>query len=219
MAVRSSASCEDSPSASFAGMFHTELAVKLPDIIDAITKVLSSVLSKRVADYCETQSISQRNIRMTVIIQKMIASRVSGVCFTKQQNMDKALLIEACYGLGEPLVAGRVTPDSYVLSRDTMQLISMSIGYQKEAMILDEQTRTVLYKEIAFHKRNSRKLTWDELKAIAVTCLHVENCLAFNAADIEWTFEESSFYLLQARPYTAFAPNNMTAFQQRKSYI
>ncbi len=205
VAIRSSAGIEDSTQASFAGMFETVLSIQLEELINAISKVLDSVFTKRVADYCKVQGFNQSKIRMAVIVQKMIQSRVSGVCFTRLQNQTDSLMIEACYGLGEVLVSGKVTPDSYTVGRNTLSVISESIGYQKVLLkIIENKHKKLLYQEIPFHKRNARKLTYDEVKSIAKTCLTIEQNLHFEAADVEWALKENILYILQARPYTGF---------------
>ena len=200
MAVRSSASCEDSPQASFAGMFRTVLCVRIPEVVGAVATVLGSVFESRVADYCEGQGIAQNQIRMAVIVQKMIDSRVSGVCFTRSQDGGKAVLVEACYGLGEALVSGKVTPDSYVVSRARLSVVRESIGYQRVVLKMKTDSKEPVYEEMPFHKRNARKLTPDQVRAIAQECLLIEKRLAFGGADIEWTLEGDVLYILQARP-------------------
>jgi phosphoenolpyruvate synthase/pyruvate phosphate dikinase len=200
MAVRSSATCEDSPQASFAGMFETVLGARPSELIGAITEVLNSVSRERVADYCEAQGLAQNKIRMAVIVQRIINSRVSGVCFTQLQN-SKPILMEACYGLGEVLVSGKVTPDTYMVDRNDLSVIRESIGYQKVRLTMRVDGEKPIYEEIPFHKRNARKLTYEEVRAIAQTCLLIEKRLAFGAADIEWAFEGDVLYILQARPY------------------
>jgi pyruvate,water dikinase len=202
MAVRSSATCEDSPQASFAGMFKTVLGARPPELIGAITEVLNSVSSKRVVDYCEAQGLVQNKIQMAVIVQKMINSRVSGVCFTQLQNDGKLVLVEACYGLGEVIVSGKVTPDSYVVDRDNLSVIRESIGYQKLTLTIRRDSEKPAYEEIPFHKRNARKLTYNEVKAITKVCLSIEEHLRFGPADVEWALEGETLYILQARPYT-----------------
>lgn len=201
MAVRSSATCEDSLQASFAGMFKTVLGVRSSELAGAITEVLNSVFSERVADYCEAQGLAQNKIRMAVIVQQMINSRVSGVCFTQLQNKSKPILVEACYGLGEALVSGKVTPDSYVVDRSNFSVVRESIGYQKVRLTMRGDSEKPVYEEIPFHKRNAKKLTYDEVTAIVQACLLIEKRLAFGTADIEWTFERDVLYILQARPY------------------
>lgn len=201
MAVRSSAQCEDSAQASFAGIFETVLGVRALEIIGAIERVLASVQKERVRDYSLSQGIDLGEIRMAVIVQKLLDSRVSGVCFTRRTRNDDTLLIEACYGLGEALVSGRVTADSYTMSRMSLSPFNESIGYQKIMLQTDQATATVSYVPVPFHQRNAKKLTRSELITIAETCLVLEGHLNFPAIDVEWAFEGTTLYILQARPY------------------
>jgi pyruvate,water dikinase len=205
MAVRSSAVCEDSLKTSFAGMFETVLCVQPSQLIGAISTVLNSIFNKRVRDYCKIHDIDHNTIKMAVIVQKMINGRVSGVCFTRLKKEEDSLLIESCYGLGEALVSGEVTPDSYAVDRGTFSVLKENIGYQKVMFkIANNNDKKLTYEEIPFYKRNSRKLTSDEIRKIAKTCLEIEQNLHFDVADIEWTLEGDTLYVLQARPYTGF---------------
>ena len=205
VAVRSSANIEDSDQTSFAGMFNTVLNVPSSEVISAILEVLDSTRNKRLFQYCETHEIEMNRIQMNVIVQKMIRSRVSGVCFTRTQNNSDQLVIEACYGLGEALVSGKLTPDLYIIERNSLNLKGTSIAYQKvELHIAEKKFGPPRYIEIPFHKRNAKKLTLDEIKEVAKKSLLIEEHLGFIAADIEWTFEGKNLYILQARPYTGF---------------
>jgi len=203
MAVRSSASCEDSARASFAGMFRTVLGVRSSEVVGAIAEVLSSASSKRVADYCSAHGFDENAIGMAVIVQKMVNSRVSGVCFTRSELGGNSLLVEGCYGLGEALVSGAVTPDTYVVDRERLSVVKESAGYQRTALRMFHDSPSPAYAEVPFHKRNAKKLTCIEIRAIAEACLLAERRLGFHAADVEWAFEGDTLYLLQARPYTA----------------
>jgi pyruvate,water dikinase len=204
MAVRSSASCEDSPQTSFAGMFKTVLGVKPPEIINAIREVLGSIFNKRVADYCEARSIDQNKIRMAVIVQRMINSRVSGVCFTRSQDERGPILIEACFGLGEALVSGKITPDLYIVDRGNFHITKETVGYQRFVLKLSEESMTPFYEELPFHKRNAKKLNNVQIVDVARTSLVIEESLSLEVADVEWAFEKDSLYILQARTFSGF---------------
>lgn len=206
VAVRSSANVEDSEQNSFAGMFTTVLNVPISEVISAIAKVLDITRNERLFQYCMTHGIDINRIKMNVIIQKMVRSRVSGVCFTRTQNQADQLIIEACYGLGEALVSGKLTPDSYIVDRKTLNLKSTSIAYQKiELQVAGKNLEPPKYIEIPFHKRSAKKLTFGEIKEVVEKSLLIEEHLGFIAADIEWAFEGKKLYMLQARPYTGFS--------------
>lgn len=205
VAVRSSASCEDAPETSFAGMFKTILNVRPPRLADAISEVLHSVHNKRVIEYCKAHDLDPKKISMSVIIQKMVRSRVSGVCFTRIDENPDALMIEACYGLGESLVSGKITPDTYIVDRESLQIIKETIGYQKIYLPAPQRNEKTSYQEIPFHKRNSRKISHSEIRNIAEKSLKAERHLNLLAADIEWAIENDVVYILQARPYTGYS--------------
>lgn len=206
VAVRSSASVEDSPKTSFAGMFETCLAVKPTQVSDAVIRVVNSMFGEKVSNYCESQGLDEEKIEMAVIVQSMIESRVSGVCFTQINSKEQNLIIEACYGLGEAVVSGKVTPDSYTVNRNNLSIVEESVGYQKYMYsLVTNKDKSVSCREVPFHKRNAKKLRKKDVRNIAKTCLDIEGRLSFGAVDIEWGYEKDVLYILQARPYTGLS--------------
>jgi phosphoenolpyruvate synthase/pyruvate phosphate dikinase len=200
MAVRSSASLEDGDNASFAGVFESVLGVTVPGVIAAVRRVLESMEGERARSYCEAHGLRAGELKMAVVIQELIQSRVSGVCLTRVSELAgaPAIVIEACFGLGEALVSGHVAPDTYVLDRVTGATIRESIGYQKEALVTDA-TLGVRYAPIPFHRRKLRKLSREQLSEIAEQCLAIERELDLGAADIEWAYDREALHILQAR--------------------
>jgi pyruvate,water dikinase len=198
VSVRSSATVEDSKTASFAGMFETKLNVTKNTLIQAIKDVMCSVNETRVADYCRINGIDLTTVKMRVIIQKMVNSKVSGVCITRENKESKTLLIEACYGLGEALVSGIITPDSYRVDRYNMEITSQNIGFQK--VMFDRTTNTKPI-PVPFHMKNAKKLLDKEIVEVARECIKIEKSLNFLSADIEWAYEKDKLYILQARPF------------------
>ena len=196
VSVRSSATVEDSDKASFAGMFESVLNVNTENLIVAIKQVVESIKGQRVIDYCKLKEIDYNNVGMRVVIQKMINSRVSGVCFTKIQNDSNLLMIESCFGLGEGVVSGNVTPDTYLVDRNSFNIEKVTIGYQKTMLVNKE------YEDVPFHKRNSKKLTNTEIEGLTKVALHIEENLKYKAVDIEWAYEKDNLYILQARAFT-----------------
>lgn len=198
VSVRSSATLEDSVKTSFAGMFETKLNVNKENLIEAIREVVSSAANDRVKEYCKLNNIDYNLLKMRVVIQKMVDSRISGVCFTRTADHLNSMLIEACFGLGEALVSGTVTPDTFQINRDNFKIGKQVIGYQKNMLTLNEKK----YREVPLHKRNARKLTDDEIKELVQISLKIEKKLNYKAVDIEWAFENDKLYILQARPIT-----------------
>jgi pyruvate,water dikinase len=201
VAVRSSASVEDSASASFAGIFESIIGVSREDLLQAIGRVGKSLNGERVKDYCKAHGFSPSDIRMNVIIQKLVSSRVSGVSFTRLREGQDELIVEACFGLGEALVSGRITPDSYFVDRDTFAITREAISYQSIWLPPNNAGRSS-YEQVPFFKRTARKLTEAEIKEVAKTSLRIENRLALFPSDIEWAFEEDTLFVLQARRFT-----------------
>lgn len=205
VAVRSSATIEDSPTASFAGMFETVLNVSIEELIPAVKQVLDSASSKRVSQYMNARGLESSDKNVNVLIQKMVSSRVSGVCFSRTQEHQDSMLIEACWGLGEALVSGKVTPDSYLLSRSTLGVLKVFVGYQRVMLRASANSvKASKYEDVPFYKRNARKLGDEDVRDVGKISLLIEHRLGFDAADIEWAFEGSTLYILQARPYTGF---------------
>jgi len=194
VSVRSSATVEDSNSASFAGMFETELNVTRETLIINIEKILQSADNTRVKEYCKINKIDVSSIKMRIVIQKMIASRIAGVCLTRDK-IDGDMLIEAVLGLGEALVSGLVSPDTYTIDRKTLEVKQKSIGYQK-TLVSDKGEAPV-----PFFMRNTQKMTDDEIKQLGKICLQIEQHYKYKSADIEWAFEGDKLYILQSRAF------------------
>lgn len=204
VAVRSSATLEDSSRASFAGLFETILNVKSTELIPAINTVLASVSSDRVGEYRAAQGLSDSHLGMSIIVQKMVFSRISGVCFTRVAYESNSLIVEACFGLGEVIVSGKITPDTYIIDRKTLFTLSQNIGYQKIMLL----PAIAGYQDVPIYRRNARKMTDAELKAVAITGLSIEEHLSMDSVDIEWAFEDNMLYILQARRYTGIDSRN-----------
>ena len=198
VSVRSSATVEDSYGASFAGIFKTKLNVTRENLLESIREILESSKNKRVLEYCNYNGIKASSIQMRVVVQKMVNSKVAGVCLTKQTDNPDMILIEACWGLGELLVSGMSMPDIYKVNRNNFEIEVVSIGYQKEKIAPFRPNEIQI---VPFHLRNSKKLKDTEIIELAKMCLSIERNLEYLAADIEWAFDKDTLYTLQARPY------------------
>ena len=199
VSVRSSATVEDGASSSFAGMFETVLNVEKEKLIESIKQVVDSVGNERVKQYCKLKGIDYDKVGMRVVVQKMINSEVSGVCFTKTFDTDESITVEACLGLGEALVSGKVTPDNYSINRNTLEIENKSVAFQKTILSRNG------YEPVLSHKANTQKLSDDDIRKLAETSLLIEKSLNFKAADIEWAFENERLYILQARAVTGLS--------------
>ncbi|OGY56985.1 MAG: hypothetical protein A2119_01210 [Candidatus Colwellbacteria bacterium GWA2_46_10] len=181
VAVRSSASVEDQKGASWAGQFETYLNTSRDRLIERIEDCWKSVESERAKSYAKASGIDPRDISIAVVIQKMIQANVSGVCFTLHPNAQNRnqLVVEAISGLGEALVQGAVTPDTYIVDRESMELTDIKIN----------------------PRGTTQKLLDDQIQNLSRICIDIEKHFKY-PQDIEWVLENGDFYIVQSRPIT-----------------
>ena len=196
VAVRSSASVEDSSEQSFAGQFETVLNIKKEDVSEAITKCWQSLYGSRVFIY-DKQENSER--KMAVLIQEMIYPEVSGVAFslhpvTKDSN---SIVIEAVFGNNELLVQGAVTPDCYVVNKQ-LEILDKNVVSQKNIQFLDDENG--ISSKISIDG-DLQKLSDDQIVAVAQMVINVENFFR-HPVDVEWAINKGNISILQSRPIT-----------------
>lgn len=195
-AVRSSASVEDHPTASYAGMFETVLDVSFDDLPIAVKAVYDSANSARMSAYTTSIGDDFAEASMNVIVQELVDSRVSGVCLTRvPEDIKSVVVVEAVLGLGELLVSGEVEPDVYHFDRESKTVDVVSIGNQSL-----QQTRGVGPSLVPPVRRRARKLSDKEVSEVAQMALQIESSLALKSVDIEWAFDQRQLWILQARP-------------------
>ena len=195
VAVRSSATAEDLDDASFAGQQDTFLNVKSDEIIDAVKKCWASLWTNRAVSYRRNQGISNDGLAMAVVVQEMCRADVSGVLFTVSPFSNQSCIIESNWGLGESVVSGSMTPDSFELSRDTGKVVNETIATKKE-MITDTGIT-----KISEDQQNAPTLTYKQLQRLCRLGLEIEK-LYKQPMDVEWGLIGEDFFLLQARPIT-----------------
>ncbi len=201
VAVRSSATAEDLPDASFAGQQESYLnVVGIDNVLLQIRNCYASLWGNRAVSYRFHQGYDQTTIAIAVVVQKMVESEKAGVLFTVNplsQNTNE-MQINASYGLGESVVSGRVTPDSYIVTK-TGRLIETTIG-SKETKIIYGNKNTV---ETAVNEdaRKKRVLEDNEISGLVDCGLKIEKHYGM-PMDIEWAIKDSNIYILQARAIT-----------------
>ena len=195
VAVRSSATAEDLQDASFAGQQDTFLNVKDDELIDCIKRCWASLWSERAINYRETKGIKDDGLSMAVVVQEMCAADVSGVLFTESPYDENVSIVESNWGLGESVVSGSITPDSFQISRKTGEIRKKDIAVKNE-MITDAGV-----KNISEDMRNIQSLSDDQLMNLYQIGLQVEN-LYEQPMDIEWALADDKMFLLQARHIT-----------------
>jgi pyruvate,water dikinase len=202
VAVRSSASAEDSEVASYAGQQDTFLNVMdTEEVPDRIRDCWSSFFSERALFYRSRRG-SLEDLGMAVVIQRQIASDRSGVMFTVDpvRRRRDQMMIEAVWGLGEAVVSGHATPDHYVVSRDG-EVKQARISVQEVAMHTGESGGTTQY-ELTPEQGGARVLSAADLSSLAEMGRLLEAQLG-GPQDVEFAFEGDRLYLLQSRPVTA----------------
>ncbi|WP_171652285.1 PEP/pyruvate-binding domain-containing protein [Paenibacillus foliorum] len=203
VAVRSSSSAEDLEEASFAGQYETILNVTdLTHLLNSLKRCWASLFSTRVRDYAQQKNVSSDmgSFPMGVLVQQMVQADVSGVIFSMNpvtHNEDE-IIINASYGLGESIVSGLVTPDSYVIGK-TDGHIEKELGL-KEVKIVAAGKGTV---ELTTTKEEQNRFCLsDEHIAELVEQTHKIEVFYEMPVDIEFAIKDRHIYILQARPVT-----------------
>jgi phosphoenolpyruvate synthase/pyruvate phosphate dikinase len=205
VAVRSSGTMEDLPGATFAGQYRSFLNLSSTnEVLRAIRRCWASLYSRRVLAYRQIHGLTQDRPLMCVIIQRMVDAVKSGVVFSKDplERVDGAvMLIESTWGLGEPLVSGRVTPDAYWVRRNDYSLVKRTIGVKAVASYCSRNSGTREEKP-SLKRSLSSSLSLGELQKIAKMGASIElYCRA--PQDIEWSMDKTTrVFVLQSRDIT-----------------
>ncbi|MEK7548678.1 MAG: phosphoenolpyruvate synthase [Patescibacteria group bacterium] len=203
VAVRSSATAEDLPDASFAGQQATFLnIVGEKKLIEAIRQCWASLFEARAIYYRAVHSYDQMKVGIAVPIQRMIQSEVSGIMFTVDpvSGQKENITIDAGLGLGEAIVSGSVTPDHYVVEKNSWRMVSKEIKGQEWQIIGDSSGHNV-HRSLTAKQKREAKLSDEEIIRLAKIGAKVEHHYG-QPQDIEWALFEGSFYLVQSRPVT-----------------
>ncbi|HUT22653.1 MAG TPA: PEP/pyruvate-binding domain-containing protein [Candidatus Bipolaricaulota bacterium] len=202
VAVRSSATAEDSSIASWAGELESYLNVKEDNLLKSVKKCWSSLFTPRAIFYRFEKGLIKSKVSVAVVIQEMVNSEIAGITFTvhpvtKDPNQ---IIIEAGFGLGEAIVSGSITPDSYVIEKDTWNIIDINVAEQAKQLIRVPAGGNV-WKDLPADKKEKQKLTGEQIIELAKLCFDIEKHYKF-PCDIEWAFEGGKFYITQSRPIT-----------------
>jgi pyruvate, water dikinase len=203
VAVRSSATAEDLPDASFAGQQETYLNTRGADqVFEAVRKCWASLYGARAIFYRVEQGFDHEKVNLSAIVQKMVDSEKSGVMFSSQPSTGEPLVvIEAAWGLGESVVSGSVSPDNYVVDRVKKTIVSKFIAAKEIQIIRDPKTMKTVTVKVPAKKREAVVLTEDEILQLANYAEILEKHYGI-PQDIEWGVEKNKIYILQSRPIT-----------------
>ncbi len=202
VAVRSSATAEDLPTASFAGQQSTYLNITgEEELLKAVKDCWASLFEPRAIFYRTENKFEHMKVGLAAVVQMMVQSEKAGVVFTVDPLYQdpEILSIEAAYGLGEVVVSGQVTPDTYRVDKNEFKIIDKSISKQSWMIVkVKGMNKKVDIKEDA---QGKQKLSDLEIRDLAKICKKIEDHYRF-PQDIEYAFEKDNLYIVQSRPIT-----------------
>ena len=202
VAVRSSATAEDLPDASFAGQQETYLNVKGDtSLLHKIKECWASLFTARAIYYRQTKGFDHFKVGLAAVVQRMVQSDKSGIAFSIDPvtNDKKKIVIEAVFGLGEYIVQGKVTPDHYEVDKNTFVIVKKQQAYQNLKFVRSGRGN----REIKLNKKDGslQKLTDNEIREVALLVKDIEAHYFF-PQDIEWAIERGRVFIVQSRPIT-----------------
>jgi phosphoenolpyruvate synthase/pyruvate phosphate dikinase len=213
VAVRSSATSEDGDDASFAGLQDTYLWVRGPHAVaDHVRKCWASLYSVESVTYRRRRGLPENGLAMGVVVQQMVDPRCSGVMFTRSPTTGdpSVVAVEGSWGLGSAIVSGDVTPDTYLVSKVTGEIIKRAVASKLHQHCMAPGGEGVLTEEVPAHLRGEPCLSDEEIHALVGLARRVEGHYGA-PQDIEWAMAREPaplterIFLLQSRPETVWA--------------
>jgi pyruvate, water dikinase len=223
VAVRSSATAEDLPDASFAGQQDTYLwIVGADDVVEKVRQCWASLFNARAISYRAKRLAGDPDILMSVAVQKMVDAAAAGVAMTLDPiNGDRTkIVIDSAFGLGEPVVSGEITPDNFVVEKVLLEITRRRIAEKDHELVADRLARCTVERVIEPERRARPSLTDQEVIAVARLAKSLEKCLG-GPQDIEWAIDRdlpcgTNLVALQSRPETVWSRRTRAA--QDKTY-
>lgn len=206
VAIRSSATAEDSEVASWAGELESYLNTTEKTLIKNIKNCWSSLFTSRAIFYRNEKNLIDSNVGVAVVVQEMVESEISGITFTvhpvtKDKNQ---MIIEAGWGLGEAIVSGSITPDAYVLNKlkvkNEFEILDINVNKQEKQLVRCLR-KGVKWISVPKNKQEKQKIIGKQIIELAQICISIENHYK-KPQDIEWAFKDGKFYVVQSRPIT-----------------
>lgn len=203
VAVRSSATAEDSKVDSWAGELESYLNTTEKTLIANVKKCWMSLFTPRAIFYRFARKLEKQKISVAVVVQEMVESEISGVAFsvhpiTKDHNQ---MIIEAGWGLGEAIVLGKITPDSYVIDKKNKEIIDINISEQEKMIVKKSTTGDVKEITVSSDKIDKQKLSEVEIIELVEIVKKIEKHYS-SPQDVEWAYKSGKFYIVQSRPIT-----------------
>ena len=208
VAVRSSANAEDLPGLSFAGQQETYLNVSGPEaLLEAVRNCWASLWTPQAISYRNEMGIESDAVAMGVVVQIMVPADVAGILFTANPATGERneMIVNASFGLGEAVVGGQVTPDTFIIDRSTLTAKETMIGAKEQKIISDGNQGTSLV-DVDASERDTSSLQDELLTELAGLAARVEEHFGGQPQDIEWAVTDGKLWLLQSRPITNLPP-------------
>jgi pyruvate,water dikinase len=205
VAVRSSATAEDGVDHAWAGQLESYLNTTEADVLEKVKHCWASLFTARAIFYRFEKRLHTTKISVAVVVQKMVDSEISGIAFsvhpvTEDRNQ---IIIEAGFGLGEAIVSGQITPDSYVVEKNPRKIIDINVNIQNKALYRGLNGGNE-WKKISEPQASSQVLNENQILELSEIIINIEKHYGF-PCDIEWVFEKNSFGIVQSRPITTLA--------------
>ena len=201
VAVRSSAAAEDGAKDAWAGQLDTFLNVTRQELIKKVGQCWQSAGSSRAKSYAEQKGLRAGNV--AVVVQAMIQSDTSGIAFSVNPitKNPQEIVIEAGFGLNEPIVSGEITPDTYIVDKESSRIKQKHIAQQEKQYSLGNDGKNRWFPT---KKGDRQKLTDRQIKQVTQAAVKLESFFKY-PIDSEWTFAGDMLYILQARPITTLS--------------
>ena len=208
VAVRSSANAEDLPGLSFAGQQETYLNVSGTEaLLEAVRNCWASLWTPQAISYRNEMGIESDAVAMAVVVQIMVPADVAGILFTANPATGERgeMIVNASFGLGEAVVGGQVTPDTFIVDRSTLRPKETMIGTKEQKIVSDGDQGTRLV-DVEEGERDASSLPEELLTELAGLAGRVEGHFDGQPQDIEWAVADGKLWLLQSRPITNLPP-------------
>ncbi len=207
VAVRSSATAEDLPDASFAGQQETYLNIKgIEQVLEKVKECFASLFTDRAIFYRIQKGFDHMKVALSVVVQQMVRSKAAGVMFTLdvRNGRDDIITIEGSWGLGEYIVQGVVTPDEFFVNKNTLEIVEQYIA-KKEKMLVRKEDGGTEEQEVPEELQEIPVLTEEQVKELAKYGIELEKHYN-HPQDIEWALDESGkLFIVQTRAETVWS--------------
>lgn len=218
VAIRSSATAEDLPEASFAGQQDTYLNIHgSEEVVEYVQKCWASLFESRAIFYREENNFDHSKVYIAVVVQEMVNAEKAGVMFTVHPSTgEEKILIEAAWGLGEGVVSGTVTPDTCWYDKEKNEVLDYKVSDKKTMFKRDPETGHTVQVEVPEDLREKRVLDAEEIDKLAELGKRIQSHYDF-PQDTEWAINNGEIFMLQSRPVTTLNMNNGTSDSEEGS--